>query len=174
MGFWLQRGIRQLRILPLAMLGLAVRRHGPGRNFRPTVQAPQPPPLSFPVEWALPSNPAGVRNLGLSAVRAIWLAGHDDSLVYIHPQSEPVEEARQDVQGLLEPGRPWGGEEPVIHIKRVRPVSIPPPPKPSAPASSPTTNLSQWQITASATILKMVGDNGFPCVTPLEPLNGAP
>ena len=34
--------------------------------------------------------------------------------------------------------------------------------------------VTQWRTTASTTTLKMVGDSGSPCVTPLTPLKPSP
>ena len=91
------------------MLGLAVRRHRPGHQLIFTVQVPYSLLISYPVEWALLSQPRSVHDIRLSAFHAKWLEIHTVRLVDICTQSGPVEEACKDVQGLLEPGRPLGG-----------------------------------------------------------------
>ena len=47
-------------------------------------------------------------------------------------------------------------------------------PNPSGRASYPAIFVAQCWMTASAAILNTVGDSGLPCVTPLDPVNGAP
>ena len=37
--------------------------------------------------------------------------------------------------------------------------------------SYPDNTITQWQMTASTTILNIVGDSGSTCVTPLGPVN---
>ena len=53
----------------------------------------------------------------MSAWRATIVACHVQRLVHILPQSNPVEESRQDVQDLLKPVWVWKCKESILYIK---------------------------------------------------------
>ena len=94
-----------MRVPPPAILSLVVRRHGPGCQFRPVVRAYYPLKMSYPVGSALPCNLLSVNDIILLDGRATWLEVHAYRIVDVHPQSDTAKEARQYVQGLLEPSR---------------------------------------------------------------------
>ena len=103
---------------------------------------------------------------------AAGLEFHAHPLADVSLDQKTVEQALQNVVYRLDPGRPWGGQEPVTSVEksdRIRNYL----PNPSRTSALPDTTVTQWRITATTKILNMVGDSGSPYITPLVMVKGS-
>ena len=149
-------------------------RHGPSRDYRPTLLARHSLSLSLCIHLPQPRQPPTVARFGpVSGPRPTGVIDHADFLPNIGPQAYPVEDGYQGAESALEPGGVRRDDHTVVGVEHRRLVS-------SLPSRlSLFRSLVDYPIysvhtTASTTTLSIVGDSGSPCVTPLAPLNASP
>ena len=109
-----------LRSLSRPMLGLSVRFHKPHRQVWCAICSSYPPPLSLPEIRSHLRHPPCVCLFQLSSIIVAWIVDQPHCLIYVGSYDHPIEEAHQHIQGRLEMGWSWWGQNPLIGILKSR------------------------------------------------------
>ena len=158
---------------PHAVLELTVHYSQPRYNLNSALQELHPPLLLLPKCCPYPRFPSLVGFFRHNACHMIWLTCHDSRIIRVCLSADPVEDSGEGIIHPLYTIRLGQYCEAIVAIEIFRQVN-------DCQSKSPMPNyvgfttFTQWQMTASTSLLKIVGERGLPCVMSCYPLNRHP
>ena len=141
----------------------------PCRHLLSAIPECNPLSLPLPERRSFSRHEASICLLRPISRGAAWSTSHAYCFPAVGVKSHPVKQPHKMCECPLHPLGVGRREHAVVRVEQVGLVPALPPPFPPFSASV-TAIVTQWRTTASTTALKMVGDSGSPCVTPLPPL----